>query len=119
MSCAKSRVLTVSDPGGGSYYVEALTASIAKEAWKIFASGTTDRDAAISAARAAKEKAVAQRKTTLIGVNNYPDLTETLPQGATLPNSLWRMAEPFEENSQESREFRETAAGALAATRRS
>jgi methylmalonyl-CoA mutase len=92
----ESRFDQVSDPGGGSYYVEALTASIAKEAWKIFASGTTDRDAAISAARAAKEKAVAQRKTTLIGVNNYPDLTETLPQGATLPNSLWRMAEPFE-----------------------
>lgn len=92
----ESRFDQVSDPGGGSYYVEALTASIANEAWKIFASDTTDRDAAISAARAVKEKAVAQRKSTLIGVNNYPDLTETLPQGATLPNSLWRMAEPFE-----------------------
>ena len=26
----------VADPGGGSYYVEALTASLAREAWKLF-----------------------------------------------------------------------------------
>lgn len=86
----------VSDPGGGSFYVEALTASIAAEAWKVYESGTSGRDAAIAAAHAAKEKAVAQRKRTLVGVNNYPDLTETLPPGAKLPTSQWRLAEPFE-----------------------
>jgi methylmalonyl-CoA mutase len=86
----------VSDPGGGSYYIEVLTASIAAEAWKVYESGLATKDAAIAAARAAKEKNVSQRKRTLVGVNNYPDLSETLPADATLPASPWRMAEPFE-----------------------
>jgi len=86
----------VSDPGGGSYYIETLTASIANEAWKVHESGLATRDAAIAASRAAKEKRVVQRKRTLVGVNNYPDLTEVLPPGAALPPSPWRMAEPFE-----------------------
>ncbi len=86
----------VSDPGGGSYYVEALTASIAKEAWKVYESGLGTRDTAIAAARAAKEKNVAQRKRTLVGVNSYPDLSEVLPADAALPATPWRMAEPFE-----------------------
>jgi methylmalonyl-CoA mutase len=92
----ESRFDQVSDPGGGSFYIEALTASIANEAWKVYESGLAGRDASIAAARAAKVKAVAQRKRTLVGVNNYPDLTETLPEGAKLPKSAWRMAEPFE-----------------------
>ncbi len=87
----------VSDPGGGSYYIEVLTASIAAEAWKVYESGIAGRDAAIAASRAAKDKAVALRKRTLIGVNNYPDLNETLPPGATLPDTPWRMAKPFED----------------------
>ena len=92
----ESRFDQVSDPGGGSFYIEALTASIATEAWKVYESGTAGREAAISESRAAKEKAVSQRKRTLVGVNNYPDLAETLPAGATLPDSAWRMAEPYE-----------------------
>jgi methylmalonyl-CoA mutase len=86
----------VSDPGGGSYYIETLTASIAAEAWKVCESGLATKDAAIASARAAKEKNVAQRKRTLVGVNNYPDLSEVLPADAALPASPWRMAEPFE-----------------------
>ena len=50
----------VSDPGGGAYYIEALTASIATEAWKVYESGLATKDAAIAAARAAKEKNVAR-----------------------------------------------------------
>jgi methylmalonyl-CoA mutase len=87
----------VSDPAGGSYYIESLTASIATEAWKVYESGLAGRDTAIAASRAVKEKAIAQRKRTLIGVNNYPDLKETLPSDATLPATPWRMAKPFEE----------------------
>jgi methylmalonyl-CoA mutase len=86
----------VSDPGGGSYYIESLTASIAAEALKVYESGLQGRDGAITTARAAKEKAVAQRKVTLVGVNNYPDLKETLPSDASLPVASWRMAAPFE-----------------------
>ena len=29
----------VSDPGGGSFYIEALTASTAAEAWKVYEDG--------------------------------------------------------------------------------
>jgi methylmalonyl-CoA mutase len=87
----------VSDPGGGSYYIESLTASIANEGWKVYEAGLHGRDCAIAAARGAKEKAVAQRKRTLVGVNNYPDLNEVLPAGASLPSTSWRMAEPFEQ----------------------
>ncbi len=92
----ESRFDQVSDPGGGSFYIEALTASIANEAWKVYESGSAGREGAIATARAAKEKAVAQRRRTLVGVNNYPDLTETLPETAKLPESTWRMSEPFE-----------------------
>lgn len=93
----ESRFDQVSDPGGGSFYIEALTASIAAEAWKVHESGTTKREADIAASRAVKEKVIAQRKRTLVGVNNYPDLSETLPDGAALAGSSWRMAKPFEE----------------------
>jgi methylmalonyl-CoA mutase len=86
----------VSDPGGGAYYIEVLTASIVAEAWKVYESGLATKDAAIAAARAAKEKNVGQRKRTLVGVNNYPDLSEVLPADAALPANPWRMAEPFE-----------------------
>jgi methylmalonyl-CoA mutase len=92
----ESRFDQVSDPGGGSFYIEALTASIAAESWKVYEAGATGRDAAIAAARGVKEKTVAQRRRTMVGVNNYPDLAETLPEGATLPDSPWRMAMPFE-----------------------
>jgi methylmalonyl-CoA mutase len=86
----------VSDPGGGSYYIESLTASIMAEAWKVYEAGLQGREAAIAAARAARDNAVAQRKITLVGVNNYPDLKETLPADASLPATPWRMAVPFE-----------------------
>ncbi len=45
----------VSDPGGGSYYVEALTASIAAAAWKVYEGGLSERDAAIAASRKTQE----------------------------------------------------------------
>jgi len=87
----------VSDPGGGSYYIESLTASIAAESWKVYEAGMEGCNSAIAAARLAKEKAVAQRKRTLVGVNNYPDLNEVVPAGASLSATPWRMAVPFEE----------------------
>jgi methylmalonyl-CoA mutase len=45
----------VSDPGGGSYYIEALTASIAAEAWKVYEGGLAGRDAAIAGSRKSQE----------------------------------------------------------------
>ena len=108
----ESHLAAVSDPAGGSYYLEALTDSIAREAWKLFqqveaaggyakavASGTIEK--ALAETRASREKALSGRRRALVGVNNYPDLTEEAPEvqppppeKSPLPQA--RLAEPFE-----------------------
>lgn len=45
----------VSDPGGGSYYIEVLTASIAAESWKIYESGLAGSDVALADSRKTQE----------------------------------------------------------------
>lgn len=94
----------VADPAGGSYYIEALTESLAAEAWKLFQQveaegGFTQAhsaiDAAIAASKTAKEKAIASRRRTLVGVNNYPDIQEKeLDNAGALPPG--RLAEAIE-----------------------
>ena len=75
----------VADPAAGSYYVEWLTDALARQAWKLFqevearggyAQSQAFIDDAITASRKALETAVASRRRTLVGVNNYPDLNE-------------------------------------------
>ncbi|MDX2154096.1 MAG: methylmalonyl-CoA mutase family protein [Bryobacteraceae bacterium] len=94
----------VADPAAGSYYVESLTHSLAQEAWKLFQQveaqgGFTAAkpaiEAAIAASRTAKEKAVASRRRTLVGVNNYPNTMEKTPASGIIP-ARWRLAQPFE-----------------------
>ncbi len=96
----------VADPAGGSYYVEALTAALARAAWTIFqqvdaAGGYTKArasgaiDAAVGQSREARQKAVAARRRTLVGVNNYPNLTERIDDSAPA-DPAGRLAEPFE-----------------------
>ncbi len=77
----------VTDPAGGSYYIENLTESIAEEAWKLFkeveAAGgyikafesgmITDR---VKASADKKNKEVATRRITLLGTNQYPNFGE-------------------------------------------
>lgn len=97
----------VADPAGGSYYVEALTDALAREAWKLFqqieqqggfAAAQGFVDEALAASRAAKEKALATRRKTLVGVNNYPDLGErVLTEATDLAQAEWRVARAFEE----------------------
>jgi methylmalonyl-CoA mutase len=58
-------------------------------------------DAAVAASREAREQAVSSRRRTLVGVNNYPDLTTKSPAHTNLPapepgTAAWRMALPFE-----------------------
>jgi methylmalonyl-CoA mutase len=80
------------DPAGGSYYLEVLTDSVAREAWKLFQqieaaggflkyseAGTLDRD--IAKSRADREAAVSMRRTAIVGTNQYPNLAERM-----LPN---------------------------------
>lgn len=97
----------VADPAGGSYYVEALTDALAREAWKLFqqveerggfAAAAGFIAERLAASRATKEKALATRRRVLVGVNNYPDLGErALSEADGLAQAGWRMARPFEE----------------------
>jgi len=77
----------VVDPAGGSYYIENLTQSIAREAWKLFkeveekggyaaACRAGFVQDAVEASAAAKDKAVATRRAVLLGTNQYPNFEE-------------------------------------------
>jgi methylmalonyl-CoA mutase len=110
----ESHLDAVADPAGGSYYVEALTDAIARAAWELFqeieaaggwskalASGAVEQ--ALAETRAHRGKAMASRRRALVGVNNYPNLTEEEPEAAApaplpspLPLPQPRLAEPFE-----------------------
>ena len=110
----ESHLDAVADPAGGSYYIEALTDSLAREGWKLLqqteaeggyakalASGSIEK--ALAETRAARQKAYSARRRALVGVNNFPDVTEKTPEGevpAAEPGSPLpqvRVAEPFEE----------------------
>ncbi|HOK47525.1 MAG TPA: acyl-CoA mutase large subunit family protein, partial [Bryobacteraceae bacterium] len=100
----------VADPAGGSYYVEALTDSLARAAWKLMqevekSGGFSENwkrgsiQAEIEKSRKAKEDAVAHRRTAIIGTNQHPDPHERMldrierkPEDAISP----RAAEVFE-----------------------
>ena len=75
------------DAAGGSYYLEALTDSVARESWKLLQqieaaggftkyseSGALERD--IAKSRADRENAVSSRRTSIVGTNQYPNLEE-------------------------------------------
>ncbi len=77
----------VADPAGGSYYVEALTVSLAREAWKLFQqaeakggflkavqAGFVQQE--IGASRRQKDQAIAARRRNLLGTNQYPQPDE-------------------------------------------
>ncbi len=82
--CETRRVL---DPAGGSYYIEWLTDTLATRAWMVFQE--LERQGGMAAAliagipqrltettARARLTAVGQRKSTVIGVNNYPNPKE-------------------------------------------
>jgi len=117
----ESHVDAVADPAGGSYYIEALTDSLAREAWKLFqqteaeggyaralASGSIGK--ALAETRAAREKAYSARRRALVGVNNFPNVTEKTPEEALpapegeSPLPRVRVAEPFEKIRQRTTE---------------
>jgi len=83
----ESHLDKVTDPAGGSYYVETLTVSLAKEAWKLFLDveekgGFLAQANAGEVAKAVRESAekrhtdVARRKEILLGTNQYPNVNE-------------------------------------------
>ncbi|MDR2087120.1 MAG: methylmalonyl-CoA mutase family protein [Dysgonamonadaceae bacterium] len=76
----------VVDPSGGSYYIETLTGSIAKEAWKLFleaeekgfyeAVKAGEIQTAVNASAEKRFKALAQRREILLGTNQFPNFNE-------------------------------------------
>jgi methylmalonyl-CoA mutase len=97
----------VADPAGGSYFIETLTASLARAAWKLFqqveaeggyakavASGSVEK--ALAQSRAALAKAVSSRRRTLVGVNNFPNLQESAEDVLAEAPGEFRLALPFE-----------------------
>ncbi len=78
----------VVDPAGGSWYIETLTASIAREGWKQFLSVCEDGgfetavrsgkvQEAINTSNKARHTAFAKRRETLLGTNQFPNFNET------------------------------------------
>ncbi len=85
----------VVDPGGGSYYIEKLTDSIASEAWKLFKEvekrgGYTEAflqgyiQNEITTSAQLRDENIALQKEVLLGTNQYPDNNEFLSPEADL-----------------------------------
>lgn len=83
------------DPAAGSYYIENLTASIARQAWELFLkvedeggmlkaieSGSVQE--AVNASNKARHEAVSKRKEILLGTNQYPNFNELAGDKAPL-----------------------------------
>lgn len=88
----------VSDPSAGSYYIEKLTDSIAKESLRLFkeiesAGGFLESiksgaiQDAIEETKKQKDMNIALRKDTILGVNQYPNLQETILDKIKLDSS--------------------------------
>jgi methylmalonyl-CoA mutase len=84
---AESKLAGVIDPAGGSYYVEAVTDSMARQSWAFFqdveAHGgvLAALDSGYIAERigetwARRRAAIAHRRDPITGVSEYPDLSE-------------------------------------------
>lgn len=78
----------VIDAGGGSWYIESLTNEVAEKAWSIFKD--LEAEGGVSAClesgyiqkmviktRGAREALLGKRISSLVGTNQYPNLTET------------------------------------------
>ena len=96
------------DPAGGSYYLESLTDSLAREAWKLFqqieaaggflahkASGALD--ASIAKSRDELDTAVATRRASIVGTNQYPNAAERMLPKIEREDTGPRAARIFEE----------------------
>jgi methylmalonyl-CoA mutase len=112
----------VQDPAAGAYYIEELTDKIAEYAWKLFLQiedqgGFVDAFKAgivqsqIDESLALRKKGMALRRETILGVNQYPNTSETLDEdiditrlftvqlkdsGNGRPLRMMRIAEDFE-----------------------
>ncbi|MDQ8184413.1 methylmalonyl-CoA mutase family protein [Pelagicoccus sp. SDUM812002] len=77
----------VIDPAGGSWYIDSLVEELAKKAWETFQGIEKDGgiltalqsgkwQETLTATRASREATLGQRRASLIGTNQYPNLEE-------------------------------------------
>ncbi|MDR2429941.1 MAG: acyl-CoA mutase large subunit family protein [Puniceicoccales bacterium] len=89
---------SVIDPSGGSWYVEKLTDDIAGKSWEFFQKIEAQGGAAvaiqngfiqnsIAATRKGREKLLGQRRVSLVGTNQYPNIQEKPLPSTTGPDS--------------------------------
>ncbi|MFZ4561948.1 MAG: methylmalonyl-CoA mutase family protein [Bacteroidales bacterium] len=101
------------DPAGGSYYIENLTHSIAQHAWQLFKEvesrggiieciKTGFIQDEVERSRHQKEMDIEQRKTVILGTNQYPNPLETMagkiqePEEVQVSNaSTYKKLTPF------------------------
>ncbi len=122
----EAHLARVIDPAGGAWLVESLTDALARAAWAFFqelesaGGAVVALDAGLVAARvetvrAAREKAVATRRTPITGVSEFPDLAEVPVERAPRPSTpngglpVYRPAAPYEA-------YRDRSDAVLAAT---
>lgn len=104
----EAHLARVADAGGGSYYLEALTESIARRAWeqlqRIEAAGGFRKTMAqmeqiLDQRRIAQEESVIARKIVLTGTNRFANAAEQALDriGGAIVHDSVRAALPFEE----------------------
>ena len=97
----------VADAGGGSYYLEALTKTIAQKAWKQlqeieaaggFRKATALIEQTLERRKAAQDKSVITRRRVLTGVNRFANPAEQALErvGGELVHDSGRASLPFE-----------------------
>lgn len=103
----------VVDPAGGSWYIEKLSDELARKAWESFQE--LEKEGGILASlksgkwqeklteiRKSKEKMVGQRRVSLIGTNQYPNLDEKpLADGPKTSDSFKESARSKSKNSKD------------------
>lgn len=105
----ETNVLKITDPAGGSYFIESLTADFVKEAWALFleieAAGGIDAYTAsgklaeaLEASYQARIKAAQTRKQSVIGTNIYANPADVLDSETNpLFANIKRITIPFEQ----------------------
>lgn len=94
----ESHLNRIVDPAAGSYYIENLTVSIAKQAWDLFlqteeAGGMVKAvldssvQNVVNSSNRARHEAVSKRKEILLGTNQYPNFNETAGEKAPLEHA--------------------------------
>ena len=106
----EAQLARVADPGGGSYFLEAMTDSLARRSWELMqevehtggfrkASESGLIAQKVETSHASKEQAVASRRSVLTGTNRYANPAEEALSRIDPANKdgLHRGAMPYEE----------------------